>query len=514
MLAGVLALLAGCRLDHWASPLPGAMSPPAVAQRITVPPATSIDLNESVIKPADLKDITNDQLRFSVTEAVNFARANNPRLRAARANIDRARGQEAVAFSPFLPQFDILSQTGYTSNNQGPGSPGAAGFLIGTGDGAHQYAQAEMVLQWTLYDFGRTSSRFREVTARARLAELQWQRAVQTIDFDVAAAYYNVLLARAYGRVQDEAIQRAESILHDTNARRKNGVADKDDVLRAEVQLSESREALVNAREAEFISLAKLNNVMGRNAGLPLQVIDFEIKEQPHRPLPEYLSVAANERPEIGVAREAVAAAVAERDFRAADFRPHIFTRAAVGYVAGDNVRTGWQDGAGLHFNVPLYTGGRHRGELQSAAAVSDAEIANAQTILDGISLEVNVAYRIMVASGEKIGLSRTAVLQSEENLRLMRVKYRNGTATPTDIVDAETSLTRSQNRYFSAMYNYLAAVARLGYAMGQPPGMVLGPATAEQLPPPRPAPQGALPPVGDVLPASVKGDPVWTRAP
>ena len=53
----------------------------------------------------------------------------------------------------------------------------------------------------------------------------------------------------------------------------------------------------------------------------------------------------------------------------------------------------------------------------------------------------------------------------------MIRVRYRNGDATPTDIVDSEAALTRSQQRFFSATYTYLAALARLDYAVGQRQG-------------------------------------------
>src|SRR5262249_38676036 len=63
----------------------------------------------------------------------------------------------------------------------------------------------------------------------------------------------------------------------------------------------------------------------------------------------------------------------------------------------------------------------------------------------------------------------------AEENLRLVRVRYRNGNATPTDIVDSEAALTRSQQRFYSATYTYLAALARLDYAVGQRQGAFMG---------------------------------------
>jgi outer membrane protein TolC len=268
--------------------------------------------------------------------------------------------------------------------------------------------------------------------------------------------------------VQEDAVRRAEATLDDTVARRKGGVALREDVLRAEVQLSESREALVLARQGELDAVARLNNAMGRNAALPLEVIDLEVQPPLPGALADLLAQAATQRPEVSLAQQVVSAAQEGRQAARAEFLPRIFVRADAGHTDGQNLITGWQEGVGLHVAAPLYAGGRHRGELRSAEADIEAAIADAQTILDAISLQVNLAYRGVVAAKERIDLSRTAVVQAQENLRLVRVRYRNGNATPTDIVDSESALTRSQQRFFSATYTYLAALARVVYAVGQ----------------------------------------------
>jgi outer membrane protein TolC len=235
------------------------------------------------------------------------------------------------------------------------------------------------------------------------------------------------------------------------------------------VQLSESRDASVNAQEAEFVAIAQLNNVMGRNAALPLQVLEMKLPPPERRAsLVESLEIAAAERPEIGFARQAVVAAQEGLVTAKAAFLPRIHVRASTGRVDGAHVLTGWQLGAGLHLEVPLYTGGLLGGELHTAEAELAGTVADAQIILDAISLEVNRAFRSELAAGQRIELSRPAVAQAQENLRLIRVKYGNGDATSTDIVDAETALTRSQQRFNSAVYTYLAALARLDYAMGR----------------------------------------------
>jgi outer membrane protein TolC len=159
----------------------------------------------------------------------------------------------------------------------------------------------------------------------------------------------------------------------------------------------------------------------------------------------------------------------------------------------------GGQEGAGLHIDMPLYTGGRHKGELRAADAEVRQAVADARSILDSVTLQVTLAYLAATTARRRIDLDVPAVVEATEYLRLLRSRYRNGTATPTDIVDAETALTRAQQRLASARFEYLRALASLDYALGNPPGHLLGaPAAHEEhdmpapdtLPAPRPVPR------------------------
>jgi outer membrane protein TolC len=458
-------------------PVPPELTPDGVSARVLIPADLNVNPPETVVKPdaqgqAPANPLLPPELggaptNFTLSDAIAFALQYSPRLRSARADILRAKGQEQVAFSPFLPQVDLLQQTGVVSSTLAPGIPGNEGFLLPNGTGTRSYTQTEVGLEWTLYDFGRTCGRYLQAVAREHVTELQLVRANQTVEFDVANAYLDVLLARASRRVQDDAVRRAEAVLEDTVARRQQGVALKDDVLRSQVQLSESRGALVAAREGEFDAVARLNNVLGRNAGWPLEIVDMESQPPFLGALSQLLEIAARQRSEVAVAQQTVAAAQEGRQAARGEFLPRIFARAAAGHTDGENVITGWQEGAGLHIDMPLYAGGRHRGELRAADAEIESALANTQTILDAISLQVNLAYRGVVANQEQVELARPAVEQSVEALRIVRQRYRAGTATPTDVIDAETTATRAAQRYVSARVEYLSALARLTYVLG-----------------------------------------------
>jgi outer membrane protein len=432
--------------------------------------------DHSYVTPARSRSSKLDPAIFSLTDAIALARRQNPRLRSARATIERAGGQKQAAFAAFLPEISLGTQTGATSRNQVPGGPGSPAFIApGATPGNHSYYQETMQLIWTLYDFGRRAGRYRAAAAQEQITRLQLDRADQTVQFDTSAAYLNILLARASLLTQEEAIRQAESTLKDSETFLKGGVATPDYVLRAEVHLSENRDAYIRAREAELVATAQLNNVMGRNAALPLKVHGLGLPPPETRPsLTESLEIAASQRPEIGFARQAIVAAQENVVTAKAAFYPRIHILGSCGNLAGTNVATGWQRGVGIYLDFPLYTGGLHRGDLRAAEAEVASAVADAQTILDNVSLEVSQAVYSEESAQQRLTLAQPAVIQAQETLREVRVRYRNGNAIPTEIVDAENALTRAQERYNSALYTYLFALARLDYATGRQQGAIL----------------------------------------
>src|SRR5262249_16293605 len=56
---------------------------------------------------------------------------------------------------------------------------------------------------------------------------------------------------------------------------------------------------------------------------------------------------------------------------------------------------------------------------------------------------------------------------QARENLRVVVIRYNNGDAIPTEVVDAQTALTSAEVRYYASVYSYLEGLARLEYTQG-----------------------------------------------
>ncbi|MFO0881065.1 MAG: TolC family protein [Gemmataceae bacterium] len=477
--AGWMGLLTGGLLLGWARAEPPIMLPPP---RVVTAPATLPAARPQAAQPPELSPIP-------LTAALALALDQNPRLRRAAAAVDQAQALEEAAFAPFLPEVGLLTRAGLTTGNLSPGAPGPTGAIIGLRDTRHLFTQAELDLQWMLYDFGRTQGRHREAIARTRVASLKLVRARQAVALDVCAAYLRGLQASTVITTQLEAIRRAESALHDAKARRRAGVVETNDVLRAEVQLADARDAYVVSIQQQQAALAELNHVLGRDASLPVRLQYLPERAAFTTSLEECLHAALGGRPEVSIARETILAAHAGRDVAAADLCPRVYLRGSLGQVEGDNIRTGNQQGAAIHIDMPLYAGGRFRAALRAADAVVQEAVASARGIFDTITLEVTLAHQEVTAAQRRVELARPAVEQGRENLRRLTSRYRNGDATPTDLVDAEAALTRTEQRLVATRYEYLLALARLEFAVGGAPSSFLGETVPAVSPTPAPRP-------------------------
>ncbi len=477
----VLLAMAGCR---GAAPLP----PEALAERILAPadaspqlpelpePPRPADARDPVLPPPRLLDepgaakpaeeAASSEETICLKDAIDFALRNNPRLRVARAAIDQARGRKEAAFAPFLPQLATNNRV-VTGDSQLQNIRIDTEPVTGFGNSHQTFSQIELALQWTLYDFGRTGGRFAQAGLNVDITQLQLARADQAVAFDVSTAYYRLLFSRATRVVARQSVRRAESVLELTRNLFTNGVIDRDSVLRAEVQLAEMRQLLVAAESAEHVAQATLNYAMGRNVSGPATAADVGTEPPFEQTLPGALELALGNRRELAIAAKAVE--VADQGVRVAhaEFKPRLYTKGNLDYVSGGGIQTGYTQFVGLHLDCSLFEGGRRLGDLRAAGADVRAAVARAQQVGDTVALEVNQAYWAVDDARQRIVLSRTAIAQARENLRLVLNKYRAGDATPTDVVDAETTLTRSQQSFNTALYDYLIALARLDYATG-----------------------------------------------
>ncbi len=408
------------------------------------------------------------------------------RLRVYLEGIQQARGLSDVAFAPFLPTLATGYSVGAYNLNIGgqpltggtvPGftvlPPGFAlpvGLNLSTG-----YELAEMRLQWLICDFGRRMGRYKAAKLGIDIRQLQSDRAFQTVANEVALAYYDALRTQAFLRVAEEAVVR-DTDERDVAAKlTRGGAIEREKLLRAEVQLAESLRLQDASEEAVAVAVAALNLAIGLKRNEAIQVVEPTDVPEFAPSLAECLELAVTQRKEFQVARAVDRGCPGRNSRGEGRFAPRVVSEGALFdlHQAELNGRADIALGfIKLEWNI--FEGGKRVADLRIADSKVREAMHQAELIADTIAFQVNQTYRHLLTARLGINRARPAVEQATENYRLVRARAAQGDATPSEITDAATALTRAQQNYLNSRYEYLSAIAKLNYATGAAEGIAM----------------------------------------
>ena len=292
----------------------------------------------------------------------------------------------------------------------------------------------------------------------------------QDLKFAVASAYVGVLRAAS---VLDVARSNAASLgahERDVEDMRSTGQVPTNDYLAAAVSLADARQRELQAQNALEIARAIYNRRVGR----PLQTpVDLEPLTAPlggqaiAAPLAELVAAARAARPELA-GLDATADALAARAAAArAVRRPQLALSGGYAYLENTFLdrEDFWFVTLGVRMNV--FDSGRTRHasatlERQSAAVSDDRRDRESE-----IELEVHRAAADVSTARARLEVAAGAIQQSEENLRVVRDRYRNGEGTNTEVLDAEALRAQSAGNLDAARYDLRLAELALARAIG-----------------------------------------------
>jgi outer membrane protein TolC len=124
-----------------------------------------------------------------------------------------------------------------------------------------------------------------------------------------------------------------------------------------------------------------------------------------------------------------------------------------------------WSATLGLRWDI--FDGGISRHNANALLMKSESLNNLRADTASVIALQVRQASLDVEETGKRIEVTCEAVAQSEENLKVVKDRYREGVGTNTEVLDAETLRTKSYSNYYNAVYDAVIAKIRLQYAVG-----------------------------------------------
>ena len=404
-------------------------------------------------------------------DALVLGLANNKSLRAAKQAREASRGKLWSSWSAALPKVEVSGS--YTRLDS------VSGFTVGDTTvalGSRDNYQLTATVAQPLFRGGSIPAAIRAARVFDLLSNEEVRGSVQGVIFDVAQAYFEILLAQHLVAVSDDAVASAQAHLEDVKRKRTHGVASDFDVLRAETELALFRAEQIRRKNRVHVANTALFKAMGVSQESKVVLADRLLFRRMDPALVQAVQIAYENRPDLAQAELDVRLrGEAVRDARSR-YLPNLdanFTRVLArpnpANAGDDNWGDAWN--AGLVASFTIFDGFQREGEMIEARAEHKRARLRLVDAEEHAVFEVQRAILNIRDAEEAVVSQQMNLKRAKEGLRLAQVGYREGVNTEVEVIDARAAYTDARSLYYEAVHGHVIAKLDLQRAMG-----VLGP--------------------------------------
>lgn len=453
---------------------------------------------------------------LTLEEAVRTAEAQSEAIHIARAGVQRAQGQQYQARSQYLPQINASAAYTRTLASQFSSIGGSAPpvdttkplpppgpcdqYLLGPtatteerlaglenasrcslggnpfssfgslGFGAKNQYNLGLSFSQNLFAGGRIRAQNAVANAGRTSAEIELAAQRAQIRLDVTQAYFDAALADRLVALAESSAVQTENVLRQTQLARNVGNVSEFELLRAQVSSANQRPIVIQRQSDREVAYLRLKQLLNISLDTPLQLTTAV---DDSAAIASSLAAAGITGDTTAInratVREAAAAIDAQRGLlriAKAQRLPSLALTSQYGKVAfplnnfpqtGD-FRTNWT--IGLASQIPLFTGGRIKGEQM----VAEANVREAQARYDQLrefaALDSRVTLNNLFQARAAWLASAGTADQARRAYSIAEVRYKEGISTQIELNDARILLEQAvANRALAARNLQVARV-------------------------------------------------------
>lgn len=407
---------------------------------------------------------------ISLSEAIQLVKENNREIKISQQEFLESRGDYRQTNSIFLPNVAV-SHTGMTTTNP----------LMAFGSKLNQ----EIVTQSDFNpDFLNNPKRIDNFATKIEVEQplinvdgiyqrkaakkkmdataLQTDRTIDHMVLEVEKAYMQLQLAHQAVTVLESAQKAALANQKLANDSYKQGYLQRSDVLSVEIRVSEVNNQLQYAKS----NVINASDYLAYFLNEPLNTI-FE----PTDPLEISIPVQGNmeavskDRADIRAMELATEAYGEMLQADKMSFLPRL--NAFGSYeLYDDEIFSGDASGylAGIQLKWDLFEGYKRFGKLQKSKATYEKARLEFDSYVSKSEMERNRAGRAVKDAENKLNLTRLALEQAEESLRIRYNRFEQGLEKTSDLLTAEAQFSQKQLEYAQTIFEYNYAQVQLDF--------------------------------------------------
>ena len=406
-------------------------------------------------------------LRLTLNQAVSLALKQNPTEQIAIITAAESVQDKNVARAALLPQANLnvtdtverLNLTAFIGKSF-PGFSQHAGpfqiFSAGPGFSAP-------VFDLTLF---RRYQAARETMNASRFDSLSTREQVILL---VVSQYIGTLRNVANVQASESRVELAQALYDQAADLQKEGVGTGIDTLRANVELQNEKQTLLQAEDDRDTSLFGLSRLLNLDPRQAIELGDsLSFFDTPQPEVEASIEEALGQRQEWKSLQEQLKAAGLQKKASQESRLPTVNFNGDWAYE-GASSTTGiptYTYQAGV--TVPLFTGGRIHAEVVK----DDLEIKKLEQqeddLRNSIALDVKTALINLDSARSQVQVANLGVQLSKEEVDQARDRFKAGVANNIEVIQAQDSLARANDNQIAALYRFNQARADYARSTGQ----------------------------------------------
>jgi len=285
----------------------------------------------------------------------------------------------------------------------------------------------------------------------------------------VVSQYIGTLRSVANVEASRSRVELAQALYDQAADLQKEGVGTGIDTLRANVELQNEKQRLIEAENDRDSSLFGLSKLLNLDPRQKIELADsLSFFDTPQPDVEASIDDALSTRQEWKAIESQEKSAKLEK--QASQFQRLPSVRfdgnwAYFGSSPGSSIPTYQYEGS---FNMPLFTGGRIRAEVAKADLELQKIDQQKADLRNQIALDVKTALLNLQSARNEVQVANLGVQLAKEEVDQARDRFKAGVANNIEVISAQDSLSRANDNQIAALYRFNQARADFARAVGQ----------------------------------------------
>ena len=319
------------------------------------------------------------------------------------------------------------------------------------------------------------------LVAANKMADINEEMAANSLEmkkqntlYNIDQVYWQVVSLRHKQTLAESYVELVKKLKTDVQKMIDQGVSTKGDGLSVGVRVNEAEMALTQVQDGLALSKMLLCQLIGLDEDEAITLADEENESLPSNP--NTLSTPSNlnydNRPELKVLQNTVDLSKQTTNALKAGNLPTVLLTG--GYmVSNPNPFNGFEKefggvwNVGVVVRVPVWNWGDVKYKVRAskgATAMANLELEDAREM---ISLQVRQSNFKVKEAQKKLTMAQSNVANADENLRMANLAFKEGTASFTTVMEAQTAWNAAQSQLIDAEIGVKLSEVELQKALG-----------------------------------------------